>query len=143
MKKEPKPFWIEVEDEGAFTDIFDSDLFDQDCQRRAYKKDGIDVKVKGLGSSRKIGAPQKELDLHGYTGQGAEDRVGSFIQGARHERLQVLRIITGKGLHSEGPPVLPDVVEQKMYELKEKKLIRSFFWEKKQKSFSGALIVLL
>jgi DNA-nicking Smr family endonuclease len=55
----------------------------------------------------------------------------------------MLRIITGKGLHSPGAPVLPDVVEQKLHELKEKKLIKSFEWEKKRKSASGALLVFL
>jgi len=39
--------------------------------------------------------------------------------------------------------VLPDVAEHKLYELKEKKIITSFYWEKKYKSTSGALIVLL
>ena len=143
MKKDEKPFWIEVEDEGTFADIFDSDLFDKDCQNRAHQQNNIDVQVKGHGSRRKIGAPQKELDLHSCTGQEAESRVKSFILAAQYEKLHVLRIITGKGLHSDGPPVLPDVVEQKMYELKEQKLIRNFFWEKKRKSFSGALIILL
>lgn len=142
-KKEEKPFWMLFENEESFADTFDPDLFDQACQDNATGKEKIVVKAGGQDFRKKKWAPQKELDLHGYTGAEAESRAESFIQAAHHERLQVVRIITGKGLHSDGPPVLPGIVEQKMYYLKEQKLIRSFFWEKKRNSSGGALIVLL
>jgi DNA-nicking Smr family endonuclease len=54
-----------------------------------------------------------------------------------------VRIITGKGLHSEGQPVLPDTVEGVLRTLKKENLVKSWRWEKGQKEKSGALIVQL
>lgn len=143
MKKENKPFWLKDDDEGAFAETFDEQLFDREFKGRASRKWSM-----GKGQQRQMArgdqlSPQKEVDLHGFTGPEAEMRVESFVQSAVHERLFMLRIITGKGIHSPGAPVLPDVVEQKLDEFKAKKLIKSFHWEKKRKSASGALIVFL
>jgi len=87
--------------------------------------------------------PESELDLHGATGPEAEVRTQAFISSAYHKHLHSLRIITGKGLHSENSPVLPDVVESTVLELKKKGVIRSFRWEKKDKLKSGAILVFL
>lgn len=144
MKKEERPFWLELEEEASFAETFDEELFEQECRDRAAgRKESGDNSRQGKQAKGSISSPQKELDLHGCNGREAELRIESFIQACRHERLAMLRIITGKGLHSSGAPVLPDVAEHKLYELKEKKIITSFYWEKKYKSTSGALIVLL
>lgn len=51
--------------------------------------------------------PDDSLDLHGLTGDQAERRLADFVETWRRRRPgAVLRIITGKGLRSEGPPVL-------------------------------------
>lgn len=55
--------------------------------------------------------PVDVLDLHGDTAAEAERRVEGFLQ--RHAAAspgEVVEIITGKGLRSEGRPVLPGVV---------------------------------
>jgi hypothetical protein len=52
-------------------------------------------------------------------------------------------IIVGKGLHSQGKAILPDVVEKKITRLKRKKWLLGFEWEKKDKRKSGSLIVYL
>ncbi len=144
MKKEEGPFWLELEEEASFAETFDEELFEQECRDRAAgRKESGDNSRQEKQTKGSISSPQKELDLHGCNGREAELRIKSFIQACRHERLAMLRIITGKGLHSSGAPVLPDVAEHKLYELKEKKIITSFYWEKKYKSTSGALIVLL
>ncbi|MBC8317751.1 MAG: Smr/MutS family protein [Desulfobulbaceae bacterium] len=142
-KKEGKPFWLEDDDESSFVEIFDEKIFDRDYQERVSRERdrGDNPQVRSMREDPP--APQKEIDLHGFTGPEAEIRVESFIQSALHERLIMLRIITGKGLHSPGAPVLPDIVEQKLSDLKEKKRIKDFHWEKKQKSVSGALLVFL
>jgi DNA-nicking Smr family endonuclease len=143
MKKEARPFWLEPEEE-SFVEIFDEELFDQECLDRASaKKESVDNSRQGKQAKDSILLPQKELDLHGCNSREAESRIESFIQACHHERLVMMRIITGKGLHSSGAPVLPDVAEHKLYDLKEKKIIKSFYWEKKYKSTSGAIIVLL
>jgi len=66
-----------------------------------------------------------------------------MIKSARQRGLQTLRVITGKGLHSYGKAVLPEVVEEKVVELKKQNLILTFRWEKGSKRKSGALIVYL
>lgn len=87
--------------------------------------------------------PQKELDLHGYTGEEAGIATEHFIQDARRKGIQTLRIIVGKGLHSEGKAVLPDVVERKIIALKRNTYVIAYHWEKKDKRKSGAIIVYL
>lgn len=88
-------------------------------------------------------APQAELDLHGYKGPEAEKLTIHFIRDARLKRIRTVRLIVGKGLHSQGKAVLPDVVEKIILQLKMKKWILGFNWEKKDKRKSGALIVYL
>lgn len=87
--------------------------------------------------------PQDELDLHGNTGAEAERRTAAFIRTTTSLRLRTVRIITGKGLHSDGPAVLPDVVEIKLKELKGENRIFAFVWEKKEKHKSGSVMVYL
>ena len=87
--------------------------------------------------------PTFEIDLHGYTALQAEMKVGSFIHYALKQKVLAMRIITGKGLHSGGQPVLPDTVEDVLRTLKKENLVKSWRWEKGQKEKSGALIVQL
>lgn len=88
-------------------------------------------------------APQAELDLHGNRAPEAEERTVIFIERACVERILTVRLIVGKGLHSEGDAILPSVVEKKLAELKRTGKILTFKWEKKEKHKSGALIVYL
>ena len=61
--------------------------------------------------------PVATLDLHGLTGDQAEDRVRDFLMSHRQvSRGMVLHIITGKGTHSDGPAVLPGVVNRLLRE---------------------------
>jgi DNA-nicking Smr family endonuclease len=85
--------------------------------------------------------PQTEIDLHGHTSAEAESTTESFIMDSRRKGILTARIIVGKGLHSEKKAILPDVVEAKLIELKRKKWVLDFKWEKKDKRKSGAVIV--
>jgi DNA-nicking Smr family endonuclease len=87
--------------------------------------------------------PQRQLDLHGCTAVQAEQRTEAFVRGALHAGLVTVRIIVGKGLHSQGRAVLPDAVAEKLSELKRRGQVLTFQWEKHTKSKSGALIVYL
>lgn len=61
-----------------------------------------------------------EIDLHGYTTYEAEEVLYSLLReregrvpkdGTRHNSGQLhVRLIVGKGIHSENGPVLPDFV---------------------------------
>ena len=70
-------------------------------------------------------------------------RVEAYIETAALQGLDAVRIIVGKGLHSQGSAVLPDEVERKIVELKRRGRVSTFAWEKKRKRASGALLVYL
>ena len=86
---------------------------------------------------------EADLDLHGFTAMGAQIKAKSFINTCKQQGIFTIRIIVGRGLHSDLGPVLPDVVEDVVRELKQKDIVLSYKWEKKKKSRSGALIVYL
>jgi len=87
--------------------------------------------------------PEKTLDLHGYNAIGAEVRSRSFIHSCKLQGFFTIRIIVGKGRHSNEGAVLPDVVEDVAKEMKKQGLVIGFEWENKIKSKSGALIIYL
>jgi DNA-nicking Smr family endonuclease len=54
-----------------------------------------------------------ELDLHGHTADEAERRLEMFLERvARGSPGEVVRVITGRGARSAGPPVLQGVVRE-------------------------------
>ncbi len=55
---------------------------------------------------------QADLDLHGVRSLDAVDEVRHFIHASREAGLKVVRIVHGKGHHSEGGPVLRDLVRR-------------------------------
>ncbi len=90
--------------------------------------------------------PEADLDLHGFTAVGAEAKAKAFIHSARHQGIFTLRIIVGRGLHSQEGPVLPDVIQDLLKLMKKEKIVLAFEWEgrkkpKTGKSSSGAVIV--
>jgi DNA-nicking Smr family endonuclease len=89
------------------------------------------------------GRAQAELDLHGCHVSEALVRVDSFIETSTLQGLDAVRIIVGKGLHSQGAAVLPDAVEEKIVALKRAGRVATFTWEKKRKRSSGSLLVYL
>lgn len=88
-------------------------------------------------------APEADLDLHGFTAIGAEVKARSFITGAKQQGFFTVRIVVGRGLHSEEGPVLPHVVEDLLKTLKKENIVLSYNWEGRKKGRSGALIVYL
>lgn len=87
--------------------------------------------------------PEEELNLHGCTGPEALRKTAAFINGALALRLKTLLIITGKGLHSEGPPVLPPAVDGCLEELRRAGVIFHYSWGPKGRDLSGAVTVFL
>jgi DNA-nicking Smr family endonuclease len=68
--------------------------------------------------------PQAELDLHGVTGNEARVMVSDFLHESVKRRLQKVRIVHGRGLHSpDGKAVLRDVVQDV---LQHSPLVRSY-----------------
>jgi DNA-nicking Smr family endonuclease len=129
-----------------FGRIFEESQQDKRQQFLLQEKKKISSEITTLTVSERIKsypAPQLELDLHGSTALEAEKKTESFIENARREKIRTIRIIVGKGLHSQEKAVLPDVVEKKIIRLKRKNWLLGFEWEKKDKRKSGALIVYL
>ncbi len=87
--------------------------------------------------------PEAELDLHGFTALGAEVKAKSFISTCKHQGYFSLRIIVGKGLHSDSGPVLPDVIEDLLKILEKQNVVLAYKWDQQKKSKSGAVIVYL
>lgn len=87
--------------------------------------------------------PQEALDLHGCTAMDAVAKVESFIQTGKGRGLKTVKIIVGKGLHSEEAAVLPRVVRSQLDRMKHRRLVLTHEWEKGAERRSGALIVYL
>ena len=87
--------------------------------------------------------PEADLDLHGFNAIGARIKAQSYISSKHAQGFFTLRIIVGKGLHSETGPVLPDVVEDVLKEMKKENIVLSYEWEGGKKSKAGAVLVYL
>lgn len=134
-------------------DVSDDDLGEAMRQSLAHdirslmkKKTGGFFPIRRLSLKEKLHRyppPQAQLDLHGETALKARQRAEAFIRSARADGLFTLRIIVGKGLHSQGGAVLPDVIEDLTLALKRQDLVLTYRWEKGIKRKSGSLIVYL
>lgn len=112
--------------------------------RKALKEKRLPRPKPSLASIlRNAPPPQAELDLHGCTAAEAETKTASFIERSRRNFLQTIRVITGKGLHSENGPVLKDTIEALLIGCKESRQIHGYVWGKKDKDKSGAILVYL
>jgi DNA-nicking Smr family endonuclease len=137
-------FGVVPKKSSGFVEELENNLAHQDMSSILEEKAGPDKAP--LSDREKLESyphPQEELDLHGKTGAEAERKTTTFIRETASLQLRTVRIITGKGLHSDGPAVLPDVVETKLKELQAKNRIFAFAWEKGEKHKSGSVIVYL
>lgn len=51
------------------------------------------------------------MDLHGATAEEARGRAERWLRAQQGAGERVVRLITGRGLHSVGPPVLPGEIQ--------------------------------
>ena len=87
--------------------------------------------------------PQVQLDLHGFTATRARSHAEAWLRRHWRNGFFTVRIVVGRGLHSEAGAVLPDVVEDLMPRLKRDGVVLWFEWDRREKSRSGAVIVYL
>ncbi|MDA8136105.1 MAG: Smr/MutS family protein [Desulfobacteraceae bacterium] len=118
-------------------------LLEESFQRSRTKPLKKPVPIPPEKRIKRYPPPEKSLDLHGYNAIGAEVRSRSFIHSCKQQGFFTIRIIVGRGRHSDQGAVLPDVVEDVAKEMKKQGLVIGFDWENKIKSKSGALIVYL
>jgi DNA-nicking Smr family endonuclease len=134
----------EMEGQASFAELVDESLAEPEVRQALLaEKLGLPSRNPAADRLRYYPAPQEERDLHGFTGEGAALLIENLIHTACGKGLRTLRLITGKGLHSEGPAVLPEVAERKLRELKGRGLLLAYRWEKKKRERSGAVIVYL
>ncbi|MBF0201816.1 MAG: Smr/MutS family protein, partial [Desulfamplus sp.] len=88
-------------------------------------------------------SPEEELDLHGFTAAQAAARTESWVRQLWRGGFFTLRIIVGRGIHSQFGPVLPDVVEDILIRLKREGTVLWFEWDRKRKHQSGSVIIYL
>lgn len=62
-------------------------------------------------TARRMGEPEATLDLHGVAAADAIRKVEWFLDNAVFHRCRVVRIVTGKGAHSQSGPILRPLVE--------------------------------
>ncbi len=87
--------------------------------------------------------PQNQLDLHGLTAMEAQSRTETYLRHSWRNGFFTLRVVVGRGLHSEFGAVLPHVVEDLLVRLKRDGVVLWFEWDRKIKSHSGSLVVYL
>ncbi len=140
IREMPRHFSQAVEKPDPKEDNFE-DLLDQSLKSPLRKKNESPRPMPLKKRLKRYPGPEKELDLHGFTALGAKVRARSFIGSCKQQGYFTVRIIVGKGLHSDLGPVLPDAIEDLLTELKKENLVLSFQWDRKKKSRSGAVIV--
>lgn len=86
--------------------------------------------------------PEATLDLHGLYKHQVVEKVRFFLQDAEFQGHKTLLIITGRGLHSDGEPVLRTEVERFLRE-DAKPMLAEWARAPRQYGGDGALIVFL
>jgi len=135
---ESKELMESVELEEDFARLLEASLKEQ---KGPVKKKPVPMPIKKR--LKRYPPPEAELDLHGFTALGAEIKAKSFILTCKHQGYFSLRIIVGKGLHSDMGPVLPHVIEDVLNILKNQNIVLAYKWDRQKKSRSGAVIVYL
>jgi DNA-nicking Smr family endonuclease len=138
---EPEP---EISDK-EFAELMDISLKGKSMDRMMQEKKerGAPQKVPLSKRLKRYPPPESRLDLHGFTSAGATAKTDSFIRTAYQNGLFTLKIIVGKGIHSDFGAVLPGVIEDLLVKLKNNSIVLHFAWKKKKKGKSGAIIVYL
>ena len=71
------------------------------------------------GVSREAwGTVHPVLDLHGLTGDQARRRAEEWLRGRQAENVRTVIVVTGRGLHSGGIPVVRNEIEHLLATLK-------------------------
>lgn len=133
------------EPEASFSELLDASLTGMD-QRAMMKKKKDAPPPNPVPLSKRLKRyppPENDLDLHGFDARRAMVRAESFVRSSWRQGLFTLRIVVGRGLHSENGAVLPDVVEDLLARLKGEGIVLHFDWDRKRKRRSGSVIVFL
>ena len=101
------------EPEESFNELLKESLTNKSSQALIQEKIAASSEETSLSKISKLvnyPEPQDEIDLHGLNGDEAELKTDFFIRDSKARGLVTIRIIVGKGTHSEGRAILPDIV---------------------------------
>ena len=84
-------------------------VFKDECCGDMPKKHAVPRRMKQLERGQLI--PEDEFDLHGLTVDEAKVKTLFFLQNAIYQGFCTVLLITGRGLHSAGSPVLRSKME--------------------------------
>lgn len=87
---------------------------------------------------------QVELDFHDegrITPQEVKKKTIRFLEQAKKKGHKKARIVTGKGLHSKGAPVVKPQVRRTLVELEGQGVIHAFYPESAQHGGEGAFVI--
>jgi DNA-nicking Smr family endonuclease len=129
----------DAEAQDAFRRILDADTIESG-DALSWRRDEVPGRV--LQRLRRGHyAAQDELDLHAADAARAEALLRAFLADARREGLGCVRIVHGKGLHSEsGVPVLKNLVDRM---LRQRADVLAFASAPAAQGGHGAVLVLL
>lgn len=128
-----------MSDDYDLESLLEESFEDPDNLRMLQEKLNMDEEELDL-STRDYPKVQRELDLHGHTKKEALFALNNFLNHCIVERVMTIRIITGKGLHSQYfKPILPQIIEQFLSQSKKEGRVFSF----KKDSSGGAYLVYL
>jgi DNA-nicking Smr family endonuclease len=113
-----------------FTQLLDNSLKGKsmDKMMQEKKERGASKSVPLSKRLKRYPPAESKLDLHGFTSDGATLKADAFIRNAFGNGFFTLKIVVGKGLHSEFGPVLPDVIHDLLLKLKDEKIVLHFIW---------------
>ena len=121
-KRGTKPAVGTERDEGDLSTFLNAigsmeKVFKDEWSEDVPEKRAVPRRMKQLERGQLL--PEDELDLHGLTVAEATAKVPFFLQNAIFQGFSTVILITGKGLHSEGDPVLRSAMERLLNEKKE------------------------
>jgi len=129
----------EEEARGEFRRMLDAGALESGDVLR-YRRDEVPPRVLRR-LARGEYAVQEELDLHHADGRQAEALLRAFLKDARDAGLACVRIIHGKGLHSDSRvPPLKNMVDSR---LRQRADVLAFHSAPAAQGGSGAVLVLL
>lgn len=139
----PAPLQRRLDEEAvlreAISDEFDVESLLETDEALSYRRPGIgpDV-VKRL--RRGDWVIQRQVDLHGLRRDEARERLAEFLREAVKQGLRCVRVIHGKGLNSEGVPVLKNLCDRL---LRQRGDVLAFHSAPPAQGGTGAVLVLL
>lgn len=115
------------------------DVHREDDWIEGLRRDAKPATIQALRKAQ-VGA-RETLDLHGLRAQEAEDRLGRFLRESQRSGVRRVCVVHGRGIHSDGAPVLADVVVRTLTEGMGAPLVVAFVTAPPSHGGPGALLV--